>query len=116
MRLGVNTWVWTTPLNTDELGRLTVKIAGMGFDHIEVPVELSNEVDYAKAGQLARDRGLTVSACGAFGPDQDLISESAETRAGAMKYVRHCIESASALGAANLIARFSKKLLRRRAT
>ena len=103
MRLGVNTWVWTTPLNTDELGRLTVKISEMGFDHIEVPVELSNEVDYAKAGQIARDRGLSVSAAGAFGPEQDLISEDAQIRAGAMKYVRHCIESASALGAANLI-------------
>ena len=103
MRLGVNTWVWTTPLNTDELGRLVVKISDMGFDHIEVPVELSNEVDYGRAGELARARGLTVSAAGAFGPDQDLISEDPEVRKGAMGYVRHCIESASALGAANLI-------------
>ena len=103
MRLGVNTWVWTTPLNTDELGRLVVKVSDMGFDHIEVPIELSNEVDYARAGELARERGLTVSACGAFGPDQDLISEDPEIRKGAMGYVRHCIESASALGAANLI-------------
>jgi D-psicose/D-tagatose/L-ribulose 3-epimerase len=75
----------------------------MGFDHIEVPIELSNEVDYARGGEIARERGLMVSACGAFGPDQDLISEDPEIRKGAMGYVRHCIESAHALGATNLI-------------
>ncbi|MBW3629386.1 MAG: sugar phosphate isomerase/epimerase [Gemmatimonadetes bacterium] len=103
MRLGVNTWVWTSPLNNDELGRLAVKVSEMGFQHIEIPIELSNDVDYARAGDIAGERGLTVSACAAMGPEQDLISPDADIRAGGMKYVRYCIESAQALGATNLI-------------
>ena len=103
MRFGVNTWVWTSPLNTDELGRLATKVAEMGFEHIEVPIEGDNEVDYARAGQIARDRGLTVSACAAMGPEQDLISPEAATRAGGMSYLRGCIEAARDLGAVNLV-------------
>jgi D-psicose/D-tagatose/L-ribulose 3-epimerase len=103
MRFGVNTWVWTSPLNTDELGRLATHVAEMGFDHIEVPIEGDNEVDYARAGEIARDRGLTVSACAAIGPDQDLISPDPATRAGGMSYVRGAIEAARGLGATNLI-------------
>ena len=103
MRFGVNTWVWTSPLNNDELGRLVIHVAEMGFEHIEIPIELSNDVDYGRAGEIARDRGLTVSACAAMGPEQDLISPDADIRAGGMKYVRYCIESARALGATNLI-------------
>jgi D-psicose/D-tagatose/L-ribulose 3-epimerase len=103
MRFGVNTWVWTSPLNTDELGRLATHVAEMGFDHIEVPIEGDNEVDYARAGEIARDRGLTVSACAAIGPDQDLISPDPATRAGGMSYIRGAIEAARGLGATNLI-------------
>ena len=103
MRFGVNTWVWTSPLNTDELGRLATKVAEMGFEHIEVPIEGDNEVDYARAGEIARDRGLTVSACAAMGPEQDLISPEAATRAGGMSYLRGCIEAARDLGAVNLV-------------
>jgi D-psicose/D-tagatose/L-ribulose 3-epimerase len=103
MRFGVNTWVWTSPLNTDELGRLATHVAKMGFEHIEVPIEGDNEVDYARAGEIARERGLTVSACAAMGPEQDLISPDPATRAGGMAYLRGCIEAARALGATNLI-------------
>jgi D-psicose/D-tagatose/L-ribulose 3-epimerase len=103
MRFGVNTWVWTSPLNTDELGRLAGHVSEMGFEHIEIPIEGDNELDYARAGEMARDRGLTVSACAAIGPEQDLISPDPATRAGGMAYIRGCIEAARALGATNVI-------------
>jgi len=103
MRFGVNTWVWTSPLNTDELGRLATHVAEMGFDHIEVPIEGDNDLDYARAGEIARDRGLTVSACAAMGPEQDLISPDASIRAGGMAYVKSCVDAARDLGATNVI-------------
>ena len=37
--LGVNTWVWASPLTDDTLRLLAVKIADMGFRAIELPVE-----------------------------------------------------------------------------
>src|SRR3982751_2418717 len=39
MKIGVNTWVWSAPLTTDEFARLAAHVAGMGFDLIEVPIE-----------------------------------------------------------------------------
>jgi D-psicose/D-tagatose/L-ribulose 3-epimerase len=58
MKFGVNTWVWTAPLTTEELEVLAPKIASMGFDHIEIPMDdpktldpnvRQNGVDYLKA-------------------------------------------------------------------
>ena len=38
-QIGVNTWVWTSPLTTAEFGRLAPHVSGMGFDLIELPIE-----------------------------------------------------------------------------
>ena len=37
--IGVNTWVWTSPLDDDALAEIAAKAAGMGFGAIELPVE-----------------------------------------------------------------------------
>jgi D-psicose/D-tagatose/L-ribulose 3-epimerase len=39
MKFGVNSWVWTSPLSTDALKSLVPKVAGMGFELIELPLE-----------------------------------------------------------------------------
>ena len=39
MKIGVNTWVWTSPLTTEGFATLAAQIAGMGFDLVEVPIE-----------------------------------------------------------------------------
>ena len=61
MKIGVNTWVWSSPLTTDEFARLAAHIAGMGFDLVEVPIENPGDFDYARAGAIARDHGLAVT-------------------------------------------------------
>jgi D-psicose/D-tagatose/L-ribulose 3-epimerase len=99
LKIGVNTWVWTSPLTTDEFARLAKHIAGMGFDLVEVPIETPDEFDYARAGATARDHGLGVSVCAAMSPDRDLIHPDESIRANGMTYVRHCIEAARTLGA-----------------
>jgi len=101
-KIGVNTWVWTSPLTTDEFARMVQKIARMGFDLIEVPIEGTSDLDYAVAAGLARDFGLAVSVCAAIGPDRDLIHPDEHVRANAMAYLRHCIGAAHTLGAKNV--------------
>ena len=49
MRFGVNTWVWTSPLTTEELERLAPHVAGMGFDWIEIPLEGLDDLDDSAA-------------------------------------------------------------------
>jgi len=101
--IGINAWVWTSPVNTDELAKLAPHVAAMGFDLIEVPIESTTDLDYTTAASIVRDAGLAVSVCAAMGPDRDLIHPDEGIRNNGMAYIRHCIEAAGTLGARNLI-------------
>jgi D-psicose/D-tagatose/L-ribulose 3-epimerase len=103
MKIGVNTWVWTSPLTDEDVAMLVPKVAKMGFDWIEFPLEDIGGFDYQKAGSLLKDHGLGVSTCAAMGPDRDLIHEDPDIRANGMAYIRDCVDSAQALGATNLV-------------
>jgi D-psicose/D-tagatose/L-ribulose 3-epimerase len=102
MKLGVNTWVWTSPLTTDEFSRLAAHIASLGFDLVEVPIETPGEFDYARVGEIAREHGLGVTVCAAMSPDRDLIHADDGIRTNGMSYVRHCIEAAYTMGSSRL--------------
>ena len=102
LKFGVNTWVWVAPLTTEAFASLAPKIARMGFDLVEVPIEGTTDLDYARAGQIARDHGLAISVCAAMGPDRDLIHDDESIRRNGMAYVRHCIEATQAMGGTNL--------------
>lgn len=98
MRFGVNTWVWTSPLTTDELRRLAPMVKTMGFDWIELPLEGLNDFDYRAAGEIVADHGLGVSMCAAMGPDRDLIHEDEAIRENGMAYIRHCVDAVKSAG------------------
>jgi D-psicose/D-tagatose/L-ribulose 3-epimerase len=103
MQLGVNAWVWASPVNTDEFGKLAPKVKKMGFDLIEFGIESTSDLDYGRAAAIARDNGLAVSVCAAMGPDRDLIHSDAAIRDNGVSYVRHCIEAAKTVGAENVV-------------
>ena len=102
-QIGVNAWVWTSPVNTVEFGRLAPMVKRMGFDLIEFGVESTTDLDYATASDIARANGLGVSVCAAMGPDRDLIHADESIRKNGMEYVRHCIDAAKTVGAPNVI-------------
>jgi D-psicose/D-tagatose/L-ribulose 3-epimerase len=103
MQIGVNGWVWTSPVNTEAFAELAPKAKRMGFDLFEFGIESTSDLDYAKGAAIARDNGLAVSVCAAMGPDRDLIHPDDSIRANGMEYVRHCIEAAHTLGAKNVV-------------
>lgn len=117
IRFGVNTWVWTSPLTTEELKKLAPHVAGMGFDWIEVPLEDTRaplspsksasagiaDLDHRLGAEIIRAHGLGVSACAAIGPDRDLIHPDPAIRENGMNYLRQAVEAASTLGATNLV-------------
>jgi D-psicose/D-tagatose/L-ribulose 3-epimerase len=102
-KIGVNAWVWSSPVHTEEFGRLVPHVAQMGFDLIEIGIESTDDLDYARAAQIAKDSGLAVSVCAAMGPDRDLIHPDEAIRSNGMAYVRHCIDAAQTLGADRVI-------------
>jgi D-psicose/D-tagatose/L-ribulose 3-epimerase len=103
MKIGVNGWVWSSPVNTEEFAKLAPKVAKMGFDLFEFGIESTADLDYASAGAIARDNKLAISVCAAMGPDRDLIHPEAGIRKNGMDYVRHCIEAAKTIGATNVV-------------
>jgi len=102
-QIGVNAWVWTSPVNTAEFGRLAPMVKRMGFDLIEFGVESTADLDYAQAAEIVKANGLGVSVCAAMGPDRDLIHSDDSIRKNGMDYVKHCIDAAKTVGAKNVI-------------
>jgi D-psicose/D-tagatose/L-ribulose 3-epimerase len=103
MRFGVNTWVWASPLTTDELAKLAPHVAKMGFDWIEVPLESLDDLDFPTAAQIIRDNGLGVSTCAAMGADRDLIHPDPAIQENGMNYIRQCIAATQTIGGMNLV-------------
>lgn len=99
MKIGINTWVWTSPLTNDELTTLVPHVAALGFDWIELPLETPGDFDPATAAALINDHGLAVSTVAAMAPDRDLIHPDEAIRANGMAYIRDCIQAAHAVGA-----------------
>src|SRR5579859_7287997 len=93
MKVGISTWVWLAPLTTADLTTLAPRIARMGFDMIEIPIEGTQDIDYRQAAQIVRDNGLAVTVAVAMGADRDLISPDARLREQGLAYLRHCIEA-----------------------
>jgi D-psicose/D-tagatose/L-ribulose 3-epimerase len=103
MHFGVNTWVWVSPLTTDELSNLAPRVAKMGFDWIEVPLESLDDLDFSKAAQIVRDNGLGTSTCAAMGSDRDLIHLDPAIQQNGMDYIRGCIDATHTIGGTNLV-------------
>jgi D-psicose/D-tagatose/L-ribulose 3-epimerase len=104
MRLGVSTWVWTSPATTPVLETLLPHVAALGFDVIELPIEEVGQFDVRRVGELARAHGLEVSVCAVIGPGRDLLlSEEAER---GVHYLQSCIEVARALGSPTVAGPF----------
>lgn len=104
--IGINTWVWTSPLTSGAFRALAPHLASMGFDLVEVPIEQPGDFDYREAGRLARDIGLAVSVAAVIGTDRDLLHADASVAAAGAAYVRHCVDAAVDLGAVNIVGPF----------
>lgn len=103
MHFGVNTWVWTSPLTTEEFEKLAPHVKSLGFDWIEAPLESLDDLDYARGAEIVKEHGLGVSTCAAMGPDRDLIHLDPAIRESGMAYLRGAIDATAALGATNLV-------------
>ena len=103
MQIGVNTWVWTSPLTTKELEKLAPQVKEMGFDWIEVPLEGLDDMDHNRGSKIIKEYDLGVSGCVAMGPDRDLIHPDKVIRDNGMAYVKGAVQAVRDLGGTNLV-------------
>ena len=96
--IGVNTWVWTSPLTDDSLARLAPRIAAMGFGAVELPLESVGDWSASRARDLLDSLGLRAVVVGAMGPGRSLL-ERAGNVAATQQYLTVCIQAARTLGA-----------------
>ncbi len=99
MKFGVSLWLWTSPITNEVIEEYIPKIAGMGFDTVEVPVEDPEGLDYEAAKAVIDDHGLSVTTCAAMGPGRDLVHPDKDVRQTGMDYIKNSIIAASTLGA-----------------
>jgi D-psicose/D-tagatose/L-ribulose 3-epimerase len=96
--LGVSTWLWTSPFNT-ETTALFPKIKQMGYEAVEIPVEDPDLIDAEKVKEALGQNGLRPLICGAFGTSRDLTHDDPAFHQNSFKYIEACLEIAAALGA-----------------
>jgi D-psicose/D-tagatose/L-ribulose 3-epimerase len=98
MRFGASTFIWTSPFGDDKLD-LCHRVAGLGFDTIEICIEDPSRVTPEAVSQAAEQAGVGVLVCGAFGPTRDVSHEDPAIREEGIAYLRTCIDIAAAVGA-----------------
>ena len=97
MKIGVNTWVWTSPFTTKDF-HLIPKVKEMGFDVLEVALEDASIIDAKLLRKMTGDNGLSVTVCGAFGPTRDLSHEDPAIRKNGADYIRESIRFTEKVG------------------
>lgn len=98
MRVGINTWVWTSPLTDRNAPELLTRIAGMGFDAVELPLEEPGQLSSDVLGPCLDAAGLAPYVVGAMAPGRDLVAADPEVIAGTQAYLMACIDLAAAIG------------------
>lgn len=102
MKFGASTFIWVSPFSNATLD-LIDKVAGQGFDIVEICVEDPDTIDTAAIDARLRATGLAATVCGAFGPDRDLSSDDPGLRENGLGYLRRCVDIAQALGSPHVV-------------
>ncbi len=89
-----------SPLTDATVDAVLDRIAGMGFDSVELPLEKVGDLT-ADTVRAALDRtGLTPCVVGAMAPGRDLVATDADAVAATQDYLKACVDLAADIGAA----------------
>jgi len=102
MRIGINTFLFTSPFTTQST-KLFPMFKKWGFATVEIPVEAPEHIDPAKVRDAAKQHGLAIgSVCACMGPGRDFRGTHAEQRT-AMKYCKKLVDQAAVMKCPRLI-------------
>jgi D-psicose/D-tagatose/L-ribulose 3-epimerase len=104
--IGVNTWVWVSPLTDADAPALLHTIAEMGFDAVELPLENLGDLDPAVIRDVLDETGLTPYVVGAMAPGRDLVAAGPEAVANTQAYLRGCVDLAADVAATSVCGPF----------
>jgi D-psicose/D-tagatose/L-ribulose 3-epimerase len=104
--IGVNTWVWASPLTDGSAAGLLRRIAGMGFDAVELPLETPGDLTVDGVAAALDGVGLTPYVVGAMAPGRDLVGTDPGSVAATQDYLRACVDLAAGIGARSVCGPF----------
>ncbi len=93
--IGANTWIWVSPLTDGRLETLAPRVAGWGFDLIELPVENPSDWNPDHAAETLAENGLGATVCAVMPPGRELAGADHATVEATRDYVRRCIDAAA---------------------
>ena len=96
--IGVNTWVWCSPPTDQILSDLIPRIAGWGFDIVEIPVEEPDQWSPDLVRGLLGEHGLGATVCLVMPPGRELVATDDHTVATTEAYLKHVVDVAAAVG------------------
>lgn len=102
MKFGASTWLWASPFTSDQTDLLE-KIASMGFDFVELPVENPDDYSVQKLAPVLKDLGLEAIICTAVTAERDLSAESPKARQKGIDYFEACLKLGEGLGASCVV-------------
>lgn len=106
-QLGVNTWVWASPLDDGSLHEIAHRARGIGYELVELPVESPGDWSPELAAERLGELGMGARVVGAMGAGRDLLDEA--LRAATQDYLRHCVDVAVALGSPTVAGPFTAR-------
>jgi D-psicose/D-tagatose/L-ribulose 3-epimerase len=102
MRLGINTFLFTSPF-TNESTKLFKTFKQWGFDSVEIPIEDPSHIDPAHVKRELDRHGLVCgSVCACMGPDRDLRGTPKQQKTG-LTYMKRVIDQMVVLKCPSLI-------------
>ncbi|MGV9212898.1 sugar phosphate isomerase/epimerase family protein [Micromonospora sp. RB23] len=98
--IGVNPWVWASPVDDEALARLIPRIASFGFDAVELPIEQPGDWDPVRTRDLLAEHGLAAAGvCAVTPPGRDLVDATPAVVESTVAYLMGCVASAATVGA-----------------
>jgi D-psicose/D-tagatose/L-ribulose 3-epimerase len=98
MKIGVSTWLWTSPFSNSTLDLLP-KIRGLGFDFVEIAAEDPSLIDGPLLARALKDNQLGGIVCGAWGGQRDLTSDDPKLQQNSLDYIERCFDLCTDIGA-----------------
>ena len=95
---GANTWVWVSPLTDDRLAELAPRLAGWGFDVVEMPIEDVGDWAPGPSADLLAGLGLGATVCAVMPPGRELVATTPAVVSHTQAYLRACVDAAATVG------------------
>ena len=104
--LGISTWVWESPLTDSNLSGVLEKIAAMGFDAVELPLENAGDFTPGTVLESLAGTGLKPFVVGAMAPGRDLVAADPASVERTQAYLSACITMAGSIGSPTVCGPF----------